>query len=227
MKTGKDWDERLLEPFALAPCDLLKRHEVTEENYCQQNLLFGGICEKIMLEELKTLPHGQIELGGVGLGRDLGWMQHAGNEFVIRTWDISSVACQNARRLLGFTPFLNLGFYSQVDFMIGLKSEIIETEGIVAIYACQFLEHQGDAIPEFARCFGKFLRAFPERRVFLVLPRREDNPPRKVKWNAARPPLDHEWQRPLNEGFGGKVKVEVLGKPSYYHRKYTFFRLSA
>jgi hypothetical protein len=68
----------------------------------------------------------------------------------------------------------------------------------------------------------------PLRRIFLVLPRLEDNPPDKVRWNSAVLLNDSEWQVPLQKEFGdSRLKIDVLGTHNYFNRKYTMFRIAA
>lgn len=229
--SGEYWDFRLRQslenPFPLAPEDLLKKGLVNEINYFTQNRRFGLFCRRKMLAELETLDHnGEIEVFGIGLARDIEWVLEAIKHFGVKMWDHSTVACQNAKHTLRPRTWLQMVEIISMEIMTGWKAGHIDQEGVMAIYASQFLEHQGNELKSFAYRFGKFLRV-PGRKIYLVLPRLEDNPRDKVKWNSAVPPLDHEWQVPLNEGFGGRTNICVLGTHKYFHRKYTFFRLSS
>ncbi len=228
--SGEYWDSRLRQsqdnPFPLAPADLLKKGLVNAANYSTQNMRFGLFCQRKMLAELENLNRdGEIEIFGIGLARDIGWVLKAIEHFGVKMWDHSTVARQNATLVLRPRTWLQMVEIAEGEVMKGWKAGQIDREGVMAIYASQFLEHQGDALKSFAYHFGKFLRV-PDRRIYLVLPRLEDNPPDKVKWDSAVPPLDHEWQVPLNEGFGGLTNICKLGTHKYFHRRYTFFRIS-
>ncbi|OGI95015.1 hypothetical protein A2917_01380 [Candidatus Nomurabacteria bacterium RIFCSPLOWO2_01_FULL_42_17] len=235
--SGEYWDSRLTQspenPFPLAPKDWIEKVMAKwksgndaergkyERKYRKENRRFGNFCRKKMLVELKNMDPGRINVLGLGLRRDIAWTEMAVRMgFGVSIWDMSRFACENARRELMI--LMNI---TQVEIMAGWKSGEIDEQDAVAYYACQFIEHQGDELPMFMHHLGEFLRV-PGRKVYLILPRLEDNPSNKVKWNSASPPLDHQWQKPLLEGFGGQLNIYVLGKHKYFNRMYTFVRIS-
>jgi len=62
------------------------------------------------------------------------------------------------------------------------------------------------------------------RRVYLLHPLGEDNPPDKVKWRRTTPYTIDELRAPFEEGFGGPLKIEVVAneKHKYFdHQTYS------
>jgi hypothetical protein len=185
-----------------------------------------------MEPQLRLLPTGGggIHVLGAGIARDLSWIKTAVRlHFWVQIWDFSEVAVHNAEHWLKFQanmPKLYNVKVAKTEIMSGWESGKITEKGVKAIYASQFLEHQGANLRKFLKHFAEFLRADPERRIYLVLPRLEDNPPNKVWWNSAVLLEDHEWQKPLQEEFGeSQLQIAEIGSHRYFHRCYTMFRI--
>jgi hypothetical protein len=237
--SGEYWDGRLIKsernPFPLAPRNLVEDGIVNPRNYELQNTRFGNYFGQLMRSEISQLPreHSAIQIFGVGLCRDYMWMKPAimaGFDILIR--DISLVACNKAQGILRrrFLARPGTTFREPGGLAWGRvkQEQILPTEidpsRTVAVHASQFVEHQ-DCLGEFMRVFGKFIR-HPGRRVYLVLPFLEDNPPDAVKWDSAKPPYAYEWQGPLVAGFGGRPNICILGRHKYFDRTYTCVRIS-
>lgn len=233
INSGEYWNFRLRQPFPLAPGDLIRSGKLTKKKYREENTRFGRFCDKTIEPELLALPLGGIHVLGAGIARDLSWIKTAVKlKFWVEIFDFSDVAVENANYWLEHqSHLLRVGSHvkvTQTEIMSGWESGKINQEGVVAMYASQFLEHQDDKLDKFLKHFADFLLAQRGRKIYLVLPRLEDNPPDKIKWNSAVLREDREWQVPLLSGFGKNLlKLRVLGTHHYFNRKYTMFEIGA
>lgn len=220
-----DWDHKLTQPFPLAPRHLL----VDAESYRLANVRFGrDFCGRLMREQISHLPKtGEIQILGAGLCRDLGWIKFAARKgFRIKIWDKSPIAFANARQFVKFHGLTRRVQVVQAEVMSALEKGKVINEATVGIFASQFIEHQGEALGVLMQHLGKFLRS-PGRRVWIVLPPFEDNPPDTVKWESTEPPNAVEWQMPLKDAIEGPVDIRDRGKCLFFDRTYRFYEISS
>lgn len=224
------WDFRLT-PSPENECPLSpKGIVITKKEYDANNRAWRKSSARVMRPEIQNLDRsiGSFVVTGVGLGRDYDCVKMAvllGLSVEIK--DFSKVACNNARGLLRRQGLL----YSLSGGRVKIEKEEIKPEhidkpGVVAHYVSQFIEHQGPNLQPFMYEFGKFIKR-PGCKLFLRLPCIEDNPPDNVHWESAAPPSFDDWQIPLSQGCGKRVKLTLLLKNNYFNRKYRLYRCEA
>jgi hypothetical protein len=241
------WDETLTRseknPYPLAPPDKVMEGVVNEESYAAQNDSLGEASSQVMIPEFIQMtqepgfedgPRG-IEFLGGGLLRDL---KKVLVDRIITLFspvcitDNSAVAHANIEAFLEEKklPFVSPCFMEVED---AWKNGMIMDENTLVYYGGQFIQNQGpQAKNRMMKHFGRFLKIpTPDgslcRRVYLLHPRGEDNPPDQVKWRNTKPYFDHELRVPIEKGFGGPVRMEILAQHKYFHQTYSFIRFSA
>jgi len=229
VKNKIDWDAELTtsskNPFPLAPRDLQDRGLVTPENYRVQNRRLTRFCTQTMMSELKVVVAGtRMQIAGFGIGRDVQqWLPRAVREFgcSVDILDTSEVACENARRFLRYHGLVRRVKVAHADveeyWSVGEVPEVV-------FIGQGFIQTQDDTTKD--RMLGYLGTSLPEDGVvYLLHARGEDNPRSRVRWGKSTPYTDTEIRAPLEEGAGGQVVMQVLGKHQYYHQKYTLLRI--
>ncbi len=239
-----DWDAALSAQFALAPPDLIRRGKVNRRSYLRQNHLLGKIGALAMIPEIFKIvgnpffekgPKG-FEFLGWGLGRDVSkFLIHP----IMRSFDpicitdSSAVAYANAEEFKS-TYDLPLSI-CQSDIEEAWGYNFISDELTLVYYAGQLIQNLDyDSMNRVMKHFGKFLkiptsRGRRDRKVYLLHPRGEDNPPNRVKWRNTIPWfVEKDLRPPLQRGYGGPVNIDVIRRHNYWdHQRYVWLRLSA
>ena len=239
---GYDWDYALTpsedNPFPLAPKDLVDQKKMTQEIYEGENEKLKNFALEKMLEELKTLSRDPsfsetspkvIEVMGVGLMRDLWWIQYFGDRLKIIIRDKFNVPLEKAEEFITDYKLKNIET-QQSSIEDAWASGEINDDETIAYYGGQFMQNQDKATKDrMLKHLGTFLGlpSSPPRRIYLLHARGEDNPKRTVLERNSIPYTDKELQKPLEEGLGRKVKMEVMGTHKYHHHNYTLFRIMA
>ncbi len=231
-KLTVEWDLKLTQsdenPFPLAPFDAIAQGKVTARSYTRENNKLGENAGRGLIPELHQMAGSHIGILGWGLGRCARkWVPVAVKTYCcsVTIVDNSHVACDNATQFIA-KEGLNDVIVAKTPILAGWEDRTIPEDSLDAYYVSQVIEHQGDDMYAFVFHLGAFLRRHG-RRVIMIVPRREDNPPEFVPFATAVPPEDSELLVPLQDGLRGKVDVRVLRKFKYFHRTYTIFCFAA
>jgi len=235
LSTRPDWRAKLtkskVNPWPLAPFDLVARGEVNKENYRIENQKWGRIWSELMVAELPTLRNGHIEVFGAGLSRDLGWIPAAAFSFncTVTIRDSEPTALRKARGFLNLQhPWIHVKVRA-------LKTEIpgcwdtgaVRDDATKAYFASQFLEHQREEINHILNHFGAFVGE-PGKVVYIITALKEDNDEKKVLWDSAELLSKDEIVANLFEGLGREPIVDTIGTHKYFdHRHYSLLRITA
>ncbi len=243
------WDfvltKSLRNKWPLASSDLVKAGLMDDVRYEKGIDAFSAFCNMHMLPELVTLTEQpsfkegptQIEILSGGLLHAEQWITTGvslGLSFGIT--DSSHVSCENSRTHLGnFFPYsLKKIEIREMDVEDAWLRGDIDEEKTLAYYAARFLQNQKNkgttlqtrAMDRYAGQLGAFLKHGPNRRIYLLHPLGEENPPELVKWKNTTPYTQTELQTAFERGFGGPVMFEIMGKHRYFdHQAYTLFRI--
>ncbi len=233
------WDNHLTpsdeNPYPLAPPDA----NVTPESYIAEEGSLINAGKVVMIPEIARIcgepgfnkgPKG-IDVLGAGLLRDLHWVSYAANMpfSPITIVDSSMVAYYNIRN---FVEKYQLHFvdYKHKDVMEAIKCGDILTKETLVVYLSMLAQNMKEGEKsELMQFLGSFLRrptgkGRRRRRVYLLHPRGEDNPPESVKWRNTIPYFDAELRDPIEKGFGGPVQMDIIAQHMYFHQKYSFIR---
>jgi hypothetical protein len=251
----RHWNEKLspsdTNPYPLAPKDLVSRGLVNQENYTEQNALFGRFCSSHMMREIGIFTCSGsmgtlcpvIELFGAGRARDCWWVADAAcGGFKMRVRDISAVALSHMNFVLG--PYITARCIDVVEGEIeeGFIEKPIDSQRTIAYFASQFIQVQKRRkMQRLLSMLGSFLEQWPydtgvKPRIYLVHPFNSDNC-NTVVWNGHELPHAtwgdtipyerHEITRACERGTRGKkVLLDVLGQHKYYHQCYSFARVT-
>lgn len=235
LKNRPDWRAKLtpskVNPWPLAPFDLVQKGEVNDENYRIENQRWGHIWSTLMIAELPTLRNGHIEVFGAGLARDLGWIPAAALSFncTVAIRDSEEVALRKARDFLRLQHprILVKVRVTKTEIPVCWDNGTVKDEDTKAYFASQFLEHQREEINHILNHFGAFV-GLSGRVVYLITPLKEDNDEKKVLWDSAELLLKDEIVANLSEGLGREVSVDTVGTHKYFdHRHYSLLRITA
>jgi len=209
---------------------------------CSNKSLTKFVTE-IMSKELISLSNltysenpRHIEILGVGLLRDLQWTIGAVRDgFSIGATDCSAVACKNINSFIERNELVNFNAVRELDAeealfgFAGAGAEVSASDTSF-FYAGQFIQNQPPRMKDrFMRYFGSFLKipnfGGPRRRIYLLHPLGEHNPPCEVKWRKSRPYRLEELIKPLEKGYEASVSVTTLGVHKYCgHQTYSLLR---
>ncbi len=251
----KKWDEKLTpvpsNPFPLAPRDLVRLGLVTLASYREQNAVWRRSVCRIIRREARSVrtqalrPSDIIgqnwEFWGWGLGREKSAAKAVGKEyFSVVVRDNSKVACQNAVRYSD---------RNRLDWNV-IQEEVIRAWSSGAVDIMSALAIVGSSLAQICdeiikarlmAILGSFAlepvpENYPQRRVYLVHPTKADNSAEveweghkfsKPEWGDTTPYDLPELLEPAQEGAGGKLSLEVLGRFWYFHQQYSILRLMA
>lgn len=245
------WDQKLTpsedNPYPLAPVDLVKQGLVTPDDYREQNELFGRFCSSNMRRELVTMKSSvnfshvrpYVEVFGVGLARDLRWIDDAIHHgFNVRVREISDVACDNFSILFAKEITNRQVILVNGEIEEGWDDLQLNSDATIALYASQFVQVQSTLkMRAILRRFGDLLvrqnqDIRPRRNIYLVHPFRKDNT-NVVEWKGKRfsgatwgdtTPYDaNELLEVVQSETGSQSPVlTVLDKQNYFHQEYSF-----
>lgn len=242
----KYWNKALTKsddnPYPLAPADLVEQGMVTPESYEEATNHFSLVWNKHMCNEINALVQEPgfknypkiVEVFGAGFLRDLKeWLlllSQVGMNFAIT--DLSDIACNNCYSFIDTYALSSRSEVRETDVEEAWKSGWIVDEETLFIYAGQFVQNQKtQAKNRILKCIGHWLalrscEGALFRRFYLLHPLGEENPPELVRWKNTKPYTLNELQKPIEQGFGGPVAFEVVGKDRYFdHQAYTLFRI--
>lgn len=255
---GKHWNKKLSphaeNPYPLAPKDLVRMGLITPENYNSENEKLSSYCNTMMEDELNRLSgepefakivRPEIKVFGIGLARDLGWIDKAIYlGFYTTIYDVSSVACQSMLYLA--KGFVTKDFVAEdapdnrlevVTGEIEEEWESIQSGHTLIIYASQFFQVQKKI--KMRRIMRKSVSLVVNSTLeikpslYLAHPFKKDNDGScewrgisfpTVEWGDTTPYSDGE----LRAGMGRlrhSMRMDLLGVHMYYHQKYSLLKI--
>lgn len=247
------WNKKLSRdahnPYPLAPKDLVRMGLVTTENYNLENATLSSYRNIVMENELTLLSckpeftkivRPEVKVFGIGLARDLGWIEkaiHLG--FYVTVYDISSVACD-------IMLFLAKSFAARgapsgrlevITGEIEKEWESVQSDQTLVVHASQFIQVQKKTkMRRVMRRLGLFLRdgALGIRpSLYLAHPFKKDNESPcewqgisfpGVEWGDTTPYTEDELMRAMGR-LHHSMKVDLLGVHNYYHQKYSILKI--
>jgi hypothetical protein len=226
---SRDGDGRPL--FPLAPVDLRQDGKITEEEYNQQNESYGKACSDYVVSEITRMFHqtetpprlkgGSFTVWGIGLARDLAWIQLA-NEFGLTgdLYDASGVAIGNGRRRLREMQVSDRCTIWRKEIK-GEDSDIPDHSTL--LYLANFLQIlPPEGMQAAMGTVGRYLARNQNRRVVIVHPLPEDN--RGVWWGDTYPYAFMELVSPALLEYGDLAVLRIR-QAKYFHHKYTLLTL--
>ncbi len=201
----KHWNDKLQQPFALAPADWLEQGLVTKDVFDHQNKHYGRMVTEYMLEELQfmkdeidgdRLPHearlplGMFTVNGIGTFRDIeGWVP-AFNEEGLRGMfnEVADKPAKRAKRILSTMEAQKKNPKFNIVRRIELKGENFEIDtGTLLLFESAFKQVlPKERMEAIGRRQGEYLRWSHSisRRIVEVHSFAKDNPADLLWGNA-------------------------------------------
>ena len=241
----RHWNKKLSSPYPLAPKDLVRMGLVNPENYALENQALSSFRNSMMEKELtrlssKTeftnLDFPEIKVFGIGLARDLGWIEEAIRlGFFVSAYDVSSVACDLLSSVTEKLPRKRIQINTGEIEAWWARIEA-DANRTMVYHVAQFIQILKKT--EMRRLMHRMMVLLDNRplgiapSLYVVHPFEKDNcGPRK--WGGISFPYGVEWgdtipysEDELLDAMGKrKVKMDLLGVHPYFHQIYSFLKI--
>src|SRR3989344_493717 len=242
----KHWNKKLsrdaLNPYPLAPKDLVKMGLVNPENYASENQVLSSFRNSIMEKELTRLSSEpgftsldpEIKVFGIGLARDLGWIEEAIHlGFSVSVYDVSPVACDLLSSKLPTRSKLQINTGEIKAWWTEIE---MSRDRTLVYHAAQFIQILKKT--EMRRLMHRMMVLLDNRpsgiapSLYVVHPFDKDNRgPRE--WGGVSFPNGVEWGDTIpyskDELLGAigkrKARIYFLGVHPYFHQTYSFLKI--